>query len=104
VQGVEQAAVVGKAVEVVVSAVGALAGRLRRAGAGGGVAHGDRLVEGGVVLRFAGDGAGSSAIARIDTGPFSHSQLYKEFEESPSFKRWLEDRLFGITYQPPTTG
>jgi len=31
----------------------------------------------------------------------SHSQLYKEFEENPSFKKWLEDRLFGITYQPP---
>jgi len=47
VQGVEQAAVVGEPVEVVVEAVGALAGRLRRAGGGGGVADGDRLAEGG---------------------------------------------------------
>jgi len=30
-----------------------------------------------------------------------HAELYKHFEEDPSFKQWLGDRIFGVTYQPP---
>ena len=30
-----------------------------------------------------------------------HAELYKQFEGDPSFKQWLGDRIFGVTYQPP---
>jgi type I restriction enzyme R subunit len=33
-----------------------------------------------------------------------HAELYKHFEGDPSFKQWLGDRIFGVTYQPPGSG
>ena len=30
-----------------------------------------------------------------------HSELYRQFEENSSFKQWLGDLVFGVTYQPP---
>lgn len=30
-----------------------------------------------------------------------HAELYRHFEGDPSFKQWLGDRIFGVTYQPP---
>jgi type I restriction enzyme R subunit len=30
-----------------------------------------------------------------------HSELYSKFEGEPSFKQWLGDRIFDMTYQPP---
>jgi hypothetical protein len=29
-----------------------------------------------------------------------HSELYSTFEGEPSFKEWLSDRIFAMTYQP----
>jgi type I restriction enzyme R subunit len=37
------------------------------------------------------------------------TQLFKQFQDNPSFKKWLEDTVFGLTYQSlgeggPATG
>jgi type I restriction enzyme R subunit len=29
-----------------------------------------------------------------------HMELFKQFSENPSFKKWLRDSNFNITYQP----
>lgn len=31
------------------------------------------------------------------------TQLFKEFSDNPSFKRWLTDMVFGLTYRPGPT-
>ncbi|NMA19906.1 MAG: type I restriction endonuclease subunit R, partial [Lentisphaerae bacterium] len=28
-----------------------------------------------------------------------HTELFKQFSDNPSFKKWLEDTIFGVTYQ-----
>ena len=33
-----------------------------------------------------------------------HSELYKQFEDNPSFKQWLGDMIFNVTYQPTDPG
>jgi len=35
-----------------------------------------------------------------------HTELYKQFFENPSFKKWLADTIFGMTYEktPPEAG
>jgi type I restriction enzyme R subunit len=29
-----------------------------------------------------------------------HTQLFKQFSDNPSFKKWMSDTIFGATYQP----
>ncbi|WP_264257268.1 hypothetical protein [Burkholderia pseudomallei] len=29
-----------------------------------------------------------------------HTELFKQFSDNPSFKRWLTDMVFDSTYQP----
>ncbi len=31
-----------------------------------------------------------------------HTELFKQFSDNPSFKKWLGDTIFGVTYQQPT--
>jgi type I restriction enzyme R subunit len=31
-----------------------------------------------------------------------HTELFKQFVENPSFKKWLSDSIFSVTYQTPT--
>ena len=31
-----------------------------------------------------------------------HTELFKEFSDNPSFKKWLGDTIFGVTYQSTT--
>jgi type I restriction enzyme R subunit len=33
-----------------------------------------------------------------------HIELYKQFEDNPSFKQWLSEVVFQATYQPPARG
>ena len=36
-----------------------------------------------------------------------HTELFKQFSDNPSFKKWLSDTVFGVTYQeanPSETG
>ena len=33
-----------------------------------------------------------------------HTELYKQFSDNPSFKKWLGDTIFGLTYQEKTLG
>ncbi|SEK34442.1 hypothetical protein [Ectothiorhodospira marina] len=28
-----------------------------------------------------------------------HTELFKQFSDNPSFKKWLADTTFGVTYQ-----
>ena len=28
-----------------------------------------------------------------------HTELFKQFSDNPSFKKWLGDTIFGVTYQ-----
>ena len=28
-----------------------------------------------------------------------HTELFKQFSDNPSFKKWLSDTVFGVTYQ-----
>lgn len=28
-----------------------------------------------------------------------HTELFKQFIDNPSFKKWLADTIFGVTYQ-----
>ena len=28
-----------------------------------------------------------------------HTELYKQFSDNPSFKKWLGDAVFGVTYR-----
>ena len=28
-----------------------------------------------------------------------HTELFKQFSDNPSFKKWLADTIFGVTYQ-----
>lgn len=30
-----------------------------------------------------------------------HTELFKQFSDNPSFKRWLSDTIFGLTYERP---
>ncbi len=30
-----------------------------------------------------------------------HTELFKQFSDNPSFKKWLSDTIFGVTYQSP---
>lgn len=32
-----------------------------------------------------------------------HTELYKQFSDNPSFKKWLGDTIFGVTYQSTVT-
>jgi len=31
-----------------------------------------------------------------------HTELFKQFSDNPSFKKWLSDSIFSVTYQTPT--
>jgi len=31
-----------------------------------------------------------------------HTELFKQFSDNPSFKKWLGDTIFGVTYQSTT--
>jgi len=31
-----------------------------------------------------------------------HTELYKQFSDNTSFKKWLADAIFSATYAPPT--
>jgi type I restriction enzyme, R subunit len=33
---------------------------------------------------------------------FDHTELFKQFSDNPSFKKWLGDNIFGVTYQQQT--
>jgi type I restriction enzyme R subunit len=42
------------------------------------------------------------ALDRIITELLSdHTELFKQFSDNPSFKKWLQDTIFGVTYQDP---
>jgi len=42
------------------------------------------------------------ALARVMTAVLKDdTQLFKEFSDNESFKRWLTDTVFGLTYEPP---
>jgi type I restriction enzyme R subunit len=28
-----------------------------------------------------------------------HTELFKQFSDNPSFKKWLADTIFGVTYE-----
>lgn len=28
-----------------------------------------------------------------------HTELFKQFSDNPSFKKWLSDTVFGVTYE-----
>ena len=28
-----------------------------------------------------------------------HTELFKQFSDNPSFKKWLSDTIFGVTYE-----
>ena len=30
-----------------------------------------------------------------------HTELFKQYSDNPSFKRWLADTIFSVTYDPP---
>ena len=30
-----------------------------------------------------------------------HTELFKQFSDNPSFKKWLSDTIFGVTYEQP---
>jgi type I restriction enzyme R subunit len=30
-----------------------------------------------------------------------HAELFKQYSDNDGFRRWLEDTMFGATYQPP---
>lgn len=32
-----------------------------------------------------------------------HTELFKQFSDNPSFKKWLGDTIFGVTYQAPSS-
>ena len=32
-----------------------------------------------------------------------HTELFKQFSDNPSFKKWLGDTIFGVTYQTPSS-
>jgi type I restriction enzyme R subunit len=32
-----------------------------------------------------------------------HTELFKQFSDNPSFKKWLSDTIFGLTYDQPAT-
>ena len=45
------------------------------------------------------------ALARVMTGVLKDdTELFKQFSDNPSFKRWLADTVFSMTYQkgPPS--
>ena len=31
-----------------------------------------------------------------------YTELFKHFSDNDSFRRWLKDTIFGLTYEPPT--
>jgi hypothetical protein len=31
-----------------------------------------------------------------------HTELFKQFSDNPSFQKWLDDTIFGVTYQSTT--
>ena len=33
-----------------------------------------------------------------------HTELFKQFSDNPSFKKWLGDTIFGATYQSDNKG
>jgi type I restriction enzyme R subunit len=33
-----------------------------------------------------------------------HTELFKLFSDNPSFKKWLGDTIFGVTYQSTGNG
>jgi type I restriction enzyme R subunit len=33
-----------------------------------------------------------------------HTELFKQFSDNPSFKKWLGDTIFGVTYQSAGQG
>ncbi len=43
------------------------------------------------------------ALARVMTAVLKDdTELFKQFMDNESFKRWLTDTVFGLTYEPPT--
>jgi type I restriction enzyme R subunit len=30
-----------------------------------------------------------------------HTELFKQFSDNPTFKKWLADTVFSVTYKPP---
>lgn len=43
-----------------------------------------------------------AALQRVMIGLLTdHTELFKQFSDNPSFKKWLGDTVFGVTYQAP---
>ena len=40
----------------------------------------------------------------IDDLVLDHTELFKQYADNASFKRWFSDRIFNATYQPPAAG
>ncbi len=46
-----------------------------------------------------------SALGRVIMALLSdHTELFKQFSDNPSFKKWLSDTIFGMTYTPEAAG
>ena len=44
-----------------------------------------------------------AALQRVMTNLLAdHTELFKQFSDNPSFKKWLSDTIFGVTYQSTT--
>ena len=45
------------------------------------------------------------ALARVMTAVLKDdTELFKQFSDNESFRRWLTDTVFGLTYEQPATG
>lgn len=33
-----------------------------------------------------------------------HTELFKQFQDNPSFRKWLSDSIFTVTYEKPAPG
>jgi len=45
------------------------------------------------------------ALARVMTAVLKDdTELFKQFMDNESFRRWMTDTVFGLTYEPPTAG
>ena len=45
------------------------------------------------------------ALRKVMTGLLAdHTQLFKEFQDNDSFKKWLSDTIFKVTYDQPSIG
>lgn len=63
------------------------------------------------LMQFAGSAAGFSevtwhdkALQRVLVELLSdHTELFKQFQDNPTFKKWLADTICAATYTQPTT-